>query len=208
MKVDNERACSGSLDTQPSAFCGLSIGSLRLGLTLCAVLMLLAGCPKNGDEDQYGEPPTSSSRSAQPRSSTPSPVQAEEERILLQYQKFWAETLPRAFAAAAKDRLALLASVTMDPELKLLLGNMAENDKNGETGYGADAPLSQTIERKGGVALVRGCLDSSRAGIKEISSGRKLTRGPARNKVLANLRKGADGIWRVYAVTYPGGSKC
>ena len=174
-----------------------------------ALLVLGAGCTED-NADRYGNPPestvppsvTGSTRSIAPSSSI------EERQVIEQYVRFWTDVLPKAFAAPAASRRGVLGSVTVEPELGVLLGNMKNNDKKGEKGYGVDVPIHQKVELRADIALVRGCLNSSDAGIMRIDTGKKLTRGPARNRVLANLKRGVDGIWRVSAVTYPGGPEC
>ena len=96
----------------------------------------------------------------------------------------------------------------MNPELGVLLNNMAATDSMNQAGYGVDIPLRQTVQRTATIALVRGCLDSSRSGIKDLKTGKRLLRGPAQNKVLVNLKPGPDHVWRLSAIEYPGGSGC
>lgn len=183
----------------------------RIGVAVVAVLAVSGGGCNGDDKDRYGKPPsdgpptTASSGSASP---SPSASLTDEQQILAQYRKFWTEALPKAFAAVPSARRSVLTSATMDPELSVLLQNMAIQDNAGERGYGSSIPLRQTVETNASVSLVRGCLDSRDAGVLSVKTGKKLTRGPAQNPVLVNLKRGSDRVWRVSFVSYPGGSKC
>ena len=179
-----------------------SVVALLIGLTA-------AGCQKD-DESRYGVPPTDrpSAIGSSPTVAVPSPSPADAQQVLAQYKRFWTDALPRAFSVKAEQRRAILAPVVMDPELTTLLHNMTETDKAGEKGYGADIPLRQRLEIRAGISLVRGCLDSSRAGFADLLTGKEKTRGIAQNPVLVNLRRAGDGVWRVSDVSYPGGTKC
>ena len=178
---------------------------------------MTTGCGSSENE-QYGKlpetsrstptpPATSASPTVDPRP-RPTPSRTIDQQIIAQYKRFWLETLPAAFSAPAQERRAILAPVVMDPELELVLHNMAANDLLHRGGYGVDTPLRQALQRTSTIALVRGCLDSSRGGIKDLRTGKKLKRGPAQNRVLVNLKPGTDNVWRISAIHYPGGSGC
>jgi hypothetical protein len=179
-----------------------------LVIVLAVAACLVASCD---EEERYGEPPPlPSSRPPSPTHASPSGTAAktDEQQILAQYHRFWTDALPRAYAATAPQRRAILAPVTTDPELGVLLRNMSIQDAGGERGYGTQLPLKQSLERSGALSLVRGCLNSRNAGVLRAATGKKLTRGPERNPVLVNLKKSADSSWRVSFVKYPGGSQC
>jgi hypothetical protein len=201
-----------------------AIRRLRVGIDLrafrsawivgaLASLVLSAGCFGGDDPDRYGKPPTGGNQtppSASPSVSvSPTIGLSDDEAIKAQYRRFWTETLPKAYAATgAGNRRKILEPAAVDPALTRLLENMASQDADSKRAYGADIPLRESVERMNDLSLVRGCLDSSQSGLIDGASGRKISRGPARNPVLVNLRRGRDNIWRVSFVKFPGGNKC
>jgi hypothetical protein len=183
---------------------------LRVGAVLATVFALVVVAACTGDGERYGELPTPEP-SASKKSSlspSPSPSLSDEQQIIAQYKRFWTEVLPKAYAARRSERQAILQPVVVDPALTKLLRNMAAQDADGKRAYGADIPLRQNVEVVKELSLVRGCLDSSKSGLMEAQSGKKLNRGPAQNPVLVNLMHSLDGSWRVSFVKFPGGSKC
>jgi len=137
---------------------------------------------------------------------TPSP--SVDSTVVAQYARFWTQALPAAAAAPAGRRRAVLAPVTAEPELSHLVRALAALDADGQRTYGSDVPVAQTVRVSGALALVEGCLDSSRSGVADAATGAPVTRGVARNAVRVDLTRGPDGYWRVSAVTYPAGATC
>jgi hypothetical protein len=138
-----------------------------------------------------------------------SPTGTVEEQILGQYRRFWTEALPAAQAASDdRGRSQILAPVAMEPALTLLIRGMAKLDREGQRAYGHDVPLRESVERQGSTALVTGCLDSSRTGVADRATGERLTVGVPTNPVLVTLKRGADGLWRVFGTKFPGGHRC
>jgi hypothetical protein len=165
------------------------------GVLLIAFLLGLAACQ---DAEVYGAPPP-----------PPSPVRGEEQQAIGQYLQFWEVALPTAFNALTDvQRREALAPVTTDPELSLLLHNLATLTKSPERSYGHNAPIRQKAQLNTGSALVTGCLDSTGTGKASRKTGKLLTRGVPQNPVRVSLTKGADGRWRVSAVVFTGGSSC
>ncbi|GAA3386443.1 hypothetical protein [Cryptosporangium minutisporangium] len=179
-----------------------------------AAACLLVGAACSGAENYGSLPPAApsaasagASSAGEPSAASP-PHSAVEVDVLAQYTRFWAEALPAAAAAPANRRVAVLAPVTTEPELSHVVRSLAVLEANGQTNYGADVPVQQVVRVDGSLALVEGCLDSSRSGVAEASTGAPVTRGVPRNPVRANLVRGTDGRWRVSAVTYPRGATC
>ncbi len=201
--------CPARLLALATMLAGMIVRLGRFGVgvltTTAAVLVLVAGCD---DEPDYRRlPPTSS---ATPSAAAPnvSPSLTTEQQILAQYERFWTEAAPASDSASNHERRAILAPVVMNPQLDLMLNNAAVLNARGERSYGVDRPLRQTVVINGDLALVRGCLDSSKSGIADKASGRPKTRGVPQNPVLANFRRGADFVWRISGITYPGGRSC
>lgn len=174
-----------------------------------ACLLGAAACDNN---QTFGAPPHPPASQPLPRSTVPTspsiePPATEEQKIVAQYVRFWTQTLPTAFAAPGAQRRAILATTTTNPQLDLLLDNMAALDAEGERGYGANQPITHSVELRSDSSLVRGCLDSQSAGILD-SSGQPRTAGPQRNAVRVNVKREPDGEWKVSVVTYPANEAC
>jgi hypothetical protein len=131
-----------------------------------------------------------------------------EKQVLGQYRTLWTETLPAAMAATPGKRKAILATTLTDPELSRAVQRLAALDEKGQESYGGDVPLRQTVELKGDTAVVTGCLDSSRSGLADSETGRKLTKGVETNPVSVTFRRGSDGVWRVSQTRFPGTRSC
>lgn len=187
---------------------GITRITLRIAVT-GVLLTLLTGCP--GTPEPSGSlPPTPSATPSSTASAMPSPSTSltDEQQILAQYKRFWLEALPAAFSAPASQRRSILEPVVTDPELTVLVDNLAALNERGEKDYGVNRPLRQTVEIRQNLSLVTGCLDSSGSGVAEAKTGRKKTKGVPQNPVRVNLRRTAGQAWRVSAVTYPGGRSC
>jgi hypothetical protein len=128
--------------------------------------------------------------------------------VLRQYNAFW-RALPAASAAPSDTaRLAALFDTTTMPELSQLVGKLGAQRAAGEVLYGWDVPRAKVAGIVSGAAKITDCQDSSKAGVQEIATGRKLTVGVARHPVMATLLlRGA--AWKVSTITYPpSGSEC
>ncbi|MFI5958546.1 hypothetical protein [Cryptosporangium sp. NPDC051539] len=135
-------------------------------------------------------------------------TESAEAAVLAQYRAFWTDVLPVAAAAPAEQRKRLLGPVTTEPELSHLLRNWTTLDAAGQRNYGRDEPRESSVRVQGGLALVEGCLDSHASGVADAATGAPVTRGEARNPVRATLVLGADGVWRLSAITYSGIAPC
>jgi DNA helicase TIP49 (TBP-interacting protein) len=120
-----------------------------------------------------------------------------EEQILSVYRKFWVEALPSAYAAERAARRAILEPVMVDPALSEWLVSMVKLDRAGQQRVGQAVLLTQKAERKGNVAVVKGCLDTYNVGKIDVESGRFLGRGLRREAVRVWLVRSDDGAWRV-----------
>jgi hypothetical protein len=180
------------------------------GVILLVAIAAASGCIRD-DANRYGSPPSSTAEPSVSASGSarpgPDASLSTEQQVLTQYKQFW-KLLPRAALASSTDRRRLLATVAVDPELSVLLHNWSVKESDGHRVYGENIPLRQTIQVIDDLTLVRGCLDSSGSGFREIKSNRIRTKGIPRNPVLVNLRRGGDGVWRVSNVKYPGGDEC
>ena len=140
---------------------------------------------------------------AEPSTSPPAEAQ-----ILGQYRKLWTETLPAATAAEANARKKILAATLTEPALSRALAGLATLERNGQTQYGNDVPLRQSVRRTGKSAKVTGCLDSSGAGAVDRRTGRKVNKGPATNPVTVTFVQGSDGVWRASKTEFGNTESC
>jgi hypothetical protein len=82
---------------------------------------------------------------------------------------------------------------------------MRMQDRSGQMIYGRNVPRArlQSMSVQQRVAVIRDCQDSSHSGVEEKKSRRHLTVGKSRNLVVATMRLGDDGVWRVSFISYP-----
>jgi hypothetical protein len=131
-----------------------------------------------------------------------------EEQILAQYRRFWTETYPSVFASSAQRRLAILRPVVAEPLLAELLRIAGTLDRRYQGSTGSPRPLRQVVSRKGGEAVVFGCLDMSHVVVIDRRSGAELDRGQRDDVTYTYYSRGTDGVWRAYALSEPAGAKC
>lgn len=172
---------------------------------LAAVAVCLAGlasaCSSGGAAARDLPSPTPTpSASASPTSATAS----ETEQILAQYRGFW-QTLTPASRAAESTRRKLLGRYATDPALKSLLAGIAAQRLKGHVYYGVDGlhPTIDALSASRGTAVVDDCQDSTRAGLEDQATGRKITVGKPRNHVVSTMHRSANGVWLVAFVSYP-----
>ena len=174
-------------------------------LLMAVVSAAVAGCSSGGHVG-IGDSAhaTSPSATASPSSSPPPSAR---DQVLSQYRAFWAH-LTQASLVPAAQRSPLLSPYAVDPELSSLLRGMESGDRKGTVFYGQDVPRPSitSLSVAQGLAVIRDCQDSSKAGNAVRRTGRKLTVGVARHLVISTMHL-TDGAWRVAFVTYEQ-SKC
>jgi hypothetical protein len=167
---------------------------------------LLVGC--RGEPANDARPvPTSVAASGPTATATGTPGRSTvpvADQVLAQYTAFWTVITPASRAPAARRR-AILAPYATDPELSRLLRGLVAAEAVGEGQYGAEVPRARVTSVRGDTAAVIDCQDASNAGKLSLETGKKLTRGVARNPVNATLRRGTDGRWRVATVEFTRG---
>jgi hypothetical protein len=119
--------------------------------------------------------------------------------ILSAYREFFARQAEISMAPAAQ-RKSMLEPFTTNPALQRVLGGMFAADGFGEVGYGAPVVHPEVERIDGDTATVRDCQDGRNAGRKKRSSGKITTHGVRAAKVIATLRRGADGRWRMATI--------
>jgi hypothetical protein len=175
------------------------------------VVLALSAC---GD-DRPGPvlPPVPSSGSASATASpapSPSvrPTGTAEEQILGQYRRFWTEALPSALAAPEPERRDILRTVVAEPLLAELLRVARLFDVKNEVANGIPVLIHQTVSREAREAVVVGCVDMSTAVRTDRQTGKITYRGKPRDPTHAYFTVGSDGVWRVYSLDEPEGSRC
>lgn len=177
----------------------------RHGLTAVAIAAALAGCSSNGISTSAG--PSGGPSTPRPQSSAPSATAAGSDgrdAVLRQYTNFWQALAPASRLPASKRRQTL-AAVSADPELGSLLNGIAKQRSQARAFYGAarpDAVVKQYLPQQG-LAVVDDCQDASSAGVVDLRTHRRLTRGVRHNHVVVTLHRGADDVWRVTFVSFP-----
>jgi hypothetical protein len=189
--------------------CGVT-GSFRRILVVAGAVVVLGASGCSRDDKGPVDPPTQPSPtvSAVSPSLTPSPTGTAEEQILAQYRRFWTETLPMALAAPAVERPRVLAPVVSDPLVPELLRVASLFEKRNQRPTGSPNLIRQAVYRKGSSAIVVGCIDESGFFLTDKATGETSGRGRARAPSQTRLKKGTDGVWRVYSVKDLAGQRC
>ena len=173
-------------------------GRPSLFALLAATALLMAGCSSSGGVDT--EP-------VELASGTPSPVvsagAADETGVILAaYREFFARQAEISMAPK-EQRKALLEPFTTDPALQRVLGGMFAAEELGEVGYGSPVVNPEVERIEGDSATVHDCQDGRNAGRKNRDSGKITTRGIRDAKVIATLKRGDDGRWRMATIESP-----
>jgi hypothetical protein len=190
--------------------CGVSGWLRRMAVFAGTAVVLGAAACSGGDPGPVPPPvPPASTGSGATSSPQVSPTGTVEEQIIAQYRRFWLEALPAAQAAPPDRRKAILAPVATEPALSFFVAGIYHDEEEmGQKTYGHFIPLTETVKRRGGVALVTGCIDTSKAGKKDATTGRILTRGSGREAMLATLLRGSDSVWRISETGFPKETRC
>lgn len=97
----------------------------------------------------------------------------------------------------------MLTELAVDPALKSILAGFVEADAKGQVLYGANVPRpTARINPDASTGLVDDCQDSSKAGVAERSTGKRVTVGVARNHVSVTMKKQTGGLWKVAFIDY------
>lgn len=181
----------------------LATGRATVG-AMAVLAVVVAACDSPGSS---GMSPSTSSTSASTTSSesATSATQVDRAAVEAAYRRFWVVSWDVDKQLASRW-WSLLATVAVDPELTRLYAGTKAQQEAGIRLYGQVMPRPSLARLTGGRAEVRDCQDASGAGQADAESGARKTVGVARTPVSASLVRGADGVWRVADVRYPGGS--
>jgi len=180
-------------------------GPRLLAALACALALTACSDDATGDSQSRetpAAPTTVTLPSAPPGTAS---IGAVEAAVLHQYRGFW-KALPEASRMQEEPRIQVLKRYLVSPALGTVTRTLAAQDAFGKGLYGENVPRPEIVNLHTRTASIRDCQDSSRAGVEERKTGRKLTVGVARNPVTATLKRGDDEIWRIATIEYPGGS--
>ncbi|GAA2456068.1 hypothetical protein GCM10010191_89240 [Actinomadura vinacea] len=85
----------------------------------------------------------------------------------------------------------------VEPQLSKVLTTIEQHQANKVSSYGISVVHIKSIAIKESEATVNDCLDSSKAGMRDTTTRRKINRGIRRESITTTLKKGSDQRWRV-----------
>lgn len=178
-------------------------------LTLC----LVAGCGASSDSTSTNSagaaPATASSASSAPATATAREA-ADRTAVELAWSKFLL-LYPNLITQYPQGQWpAKVAEVAVDPIKAQVLTAAGQNQKAAVGTYGRLIPHPYWQQPVAGkpTAVMRDCLDASRAGSLFTKTGYKRTVGVARSSIRAYFVKGGDGSWRVRQIEFHVDEKC
>lgn len=189
---------------------------LHTTVAALAVVLCTSGCGLLGSSDSPGaaDPAGAAPPPVAPPSSVPltatSPENADRAAVELVWARFQVLYPHLVTAYPPAEWPARIADVAVDPIKTQVLQAAAENRRAGVVSYGPVVPHPYWQQPIGGknTAVMRDCLDASRAGSMFSKTGYKRTVGVARSSIRAHFVKGGDGKWRVRQVEYHVEEKC
>ncbi|WP_141578762.1 hypothetical protein [Actinomadura sp. WMMA1423] len=157
-------------------------------LGVAGVALALTGC--SNDNDAVALPSSSHTTP-----SLPSPS-SDEEAVKETYTSF-ISTLDRADSLPDESRRQQLSALMVDPQLSRVLQRVEELRSKNLTSYGKVIVHITSVDVAGNDATLHDCQDSSRAGIMNRTTRKKIKRGVEKGRTKAYLIKGADEKWRI-----------
>jgi len=106
----------------------------------------------------------------------------------------------RAEKTQPEERKAILEDVATQPLLNRMLRGIAALRTTGRVTWGSPVVHASDIKIKGDRATLHDCQDGSHSGQADDKTGKRLTHGKTGTHLVATLRKGDDGAWRVSKV--------
>ncbi|MUN35371.1 hypothetical protein [Actinomadura litoris] len=83
-----------------------------------------------------------------------------------------------------------------EPQLSRVLGGIQKNQSENHASYGKIVTHIRSLEITGNSAILHDCQDSSRTGLLDVTSGKKINRGVKEERVKAHLSRDS-GRWIV-----------
>lgn len=168
-------------------------------LVAVAVVGALSGCSGVGPA---AAPAPSATPSVVPRPAATLALPLDSKaQLLKQYEAFWS-SLSSISRRPASQRRTALAKITMDPELKSAVEDLAGLDAKGQVLYGSNLPRpNPKIAPDGLTAVVDDCQNSTMAGVANATTMARISAGVPRNHVVVTSKK-SDGTWKIAFVAY------
>lgn len=165
----------------------------------------------NGDVNAPGasEAPTPSVTPTPSATTSPTPIApaTEEQKVLAAYSAYY-DALGPISALPAAERPAALAKLSVDPLYSAAVKELAARDAAGKIVYGQLVVKPVVAVLQGDNAALEDCQDASQFGLMNRATGEKLTVGVKEFKQLSQMKRGADGVWRISAVERTPEAKC
>ncbi|MEV0668471.1 hypothetical protein ACIBI3_44605 [Actinomadura luteofluorescens] len=156
-------------------------------LGVAGIALALTGCSNHNDAVAL---PSSSPSTT----SIPSPP-SDEEAVKESYTSF-ISALDRADSLPDEARRQQLSALMVDPQLSRVLKRVEELRGKNLTSYGKVIVHIASVDVTGNQATLHDCQDSSKAGIMNRTTHKKIKRGVEKGRTKAYLIKGADDKWR------------
>lgn len=178
-------------------------------------LCLTAGCGGSSDStDSRGSGAGAAPAAASAPSTAPLTATARETANRAAVELAWSKFLllyPNLITRYPEAQWqAMIAEVAVDPIKAQVLTSATQNRRAAIGAYGRLIPhpyWQQPVAGKS-TAVMRDCLDASRAGSIFTKTGDKRTVGVARSSIRAYFVKGGDGSWRVRQIEFHVDEKC
>lgn len=170
-------------------------------VVLAGAALVVAGCGSTAGVPAGSILPGSSLPT---RSVSSGPDVSQQDAVRVSYQRFWRDTwhLDRQ---ASDHWQATVDQVAVEPERSIVLQGVRWHQVQGITLYGDPVERVTDVSVRGTQATVADCQDSGKSGQADAGTGKPKDVGVARNPVSATLTRGADGVWRVSQISFPGG---
>ncbi len=172
-----------------------------------AAALALTGCHSSPPSRDASPIPPTTETAAAPVPPVASAEGLDRTAVETAYHRYWVVSRIFDQQYPLSQWRQVLGQVAMDPHLGLVLARASQQRRDGIKLYGQVVPHPTVLPINGAdQARIRDCQDASHAGQADARTGRARTVGIARNPVVAVLRRGNDGSWRVYSIDFPGGT--
>jgi hypothetical protein len=178
----------------------LNTGVRRL-ILFAASTAVLSACSKPAPA-----PPLQPSQSKQTPDPVPAPTDADTAAVKQAYADFWPLLATFDRHVPENEWRTVLGRSMADPQLSQAIAIAQQQHRTGITVYGRPVPRAPRVTlRPPDGATIRDCADLSDYGEADATGGHR-TAGESRTPVTLSLVRGADRVWRVSKVDFPGGA--
>lgn len=169
----------------------LKLASCRMGVVI-AVVVILSGCQASGGSSA---PPPISAKAASPPVPSPSSLSGGEAVVAVYRDLYSSGQL--AERTPANGREPILARVAAQPLLNRMLRGIAALQATDRVTWGSPVIHTFNVAIKDDRATLHDCQDATGTGQADAKTGERLTHGKSGTHLVATLRKGKDGAWRI-----------